>query len=150
MAEKLIGSLLYDDHPKPRKARALRDLLKVPVALLLALLVIGGGFYRFINYREESRVSDFLEAIAANQFEESYAMWDGHERYDLGDFLVDWGDEGFYTTDLETIDVIDSNNRGTSVTVYATINDGVPIAILVDKETLLLSFAPENKYSGGR
>jgi hypothetical protein len=150
MAEKLIGSLLYDDHPEPRRARALKDRLKIPVALLLTLLVIGGGFYRFINYREESRVSAFLEAITADQFEDAYAMWDGDERYDLGDFLVDWGDEGFYTTGLETADVIDSNNRGSSVTVYATVNEGFPIAILVDKETLLLSFAPENKYSGRR
>ena len=150
MAEKLIGSLLYDDHPEPRKARALKDKLKVPVALLLTLLVIGGGLYRFINYREESRVSAFLEAIAADQFEDAYAMWDGDERYDLEDFLEDWGDDGFYTTGLETFDVIDSDNRGSSVTVYATVNNGFPIAVLVDKETLLLSFAPENKYSGRR
>jgi hypothetical protein len=150
MAEKLIGSLLYDDHPEPRKARALKDRLKVPVALLLTLLVIGGGLYRFINYREESKVSAFLEAVAADQFEDAYAMWDGAERYDLEDFLEDWGDDGFYTTGLETFDVIDSNNRGSSVTVYATVNNGFPIAILVDKETLLLSFAPENKYSGRR
>ena len=150
MAEKLIGSLIYGDHPKPRKVGRLKDQLKVPVALLLALLVIGGGLYKFINYLEESRVSAFLAYIAADQFEDAYALWDGHERYDLGDFLVDWGDEGFYTTGLETVDVVDSDNRGTSVIVYATVNDGFPIAILVDKETRLLSFSPENKYAGGR
>ena len=150
MAEKLIGSLIHGDHPEPGKARPLKDRLKIPVALLLTLLVIGGGLYRFINYREESRVSAFLETIAARQFEDAYAMWDGDERYDLGDFLEDWGEAGFYTTGLERFDVIDSNNRGSSVIVYATVNDGFPIAILADKETLLLSFSPENKYSGRR
>ncbi len=150
MAEKLIGSLVYGDHPEPRKANPLKDRLKIPAALLLTLLVVGGGLYRFINFREELRVSAFLETIAAGQFEEAYAMWDGDERYDLGDFLVDWGAEGFYTTGMESFDVIDSNNRGTSVIVYATVDDGFPIAILADKETLLLSFSPENKYSGGR
>ncbi len=148
MAEKLIGSLIYDDHPEPRKARPLKDRLKVPVSLILSLLIVGGLLYRFVNYREESRVSAFLEAIAADQFEDAYGMWDGDERYDIDDFLVDWGPNGFYTTGLETTDVIDSNNRGSSVIVYAIVNDGFPIAVLVDKETLLLSFSPENKYSG--
>ena len=150
MAEKLIGSLIYGDHPKPSEARPLKDWLKVPVALLLTLLVIGGGLYRFINYREESRVSTFLETIAADEFEAAYAMWDGDERYVLADFLDDWGEAGFYTTDMESYEVISSNNRGSSVIVYATVNDGFPIAILADKETLLLSFSPENKYSGRR
>ena len=43
-------------------------------------------------------------------------------------------------------EVIDSNSRGSSVIVYARLN-GVVVAILTDKETLLLSFSPENKYS---
>ncbi len=150
MVEKMIGSLIYGDHPEPRKARPLKDRLKVPVALLLALLVIGGGLYKFMNYREESRVYALLEAIAADRFEDAYAMWDGDERYTLEDFLVDWGEEGFYTTGMESFDVIDSNNRGSSVIVYATVNDGFPIAVLADKETLLLSFSPDNKYSGRR
>jgi len=150
MAEKLIGSLVYGDHPEPRMARPIKDRLKTPAVLVLTLLVVGGGLYRFVNYREESRISAFLETVAAGRFEDAYALWDGDERYDLGDFLVDWGNEGFYTTDMESFDVIDSNNRGSSVIVYATVNEGFPIAILVDKETLLLSFSPENKYSGRR
>lgn len=150
MADKLIGSLIYDDHPEPKKARPLKDRLKVPLAIVLALAIIGGLLYKFINYREESQVSAFLEAVADGLYEDAYAMWDGDERYDLDDFLVDWGDSGFYTTGMTTHAVIDSNTRGSRVVVYATVNDGFPIAILVDKESLRLSFSPDNKYSGRR
>jgi hypothetical protein len=148
MADKLIGSLIYDDHPEPKKARPLAERLKVPVSLLLVLMLVGGLLYRFVNYREEARVQRFLEEVAAGRYEDAYALWDGDERYSIDDFLVDWGEQGYYTSGMETYDVVDSNNRGTRVIVYATVNDGFPIAILVDKDTLLLSFSPENKYSG--
>lgn len=146
MAEKLIGSLIYGDHPEPKKARPLKDRLKVPLSLFLALVLIGGLLYKFVNYREEAHVERFMEAVATGRFDEAYAMWDGDERYDMNDFLEDWGADGFYTSDLVEYDVIDSNSRGSSVIVYARLN-GVVVAILADKETLLLSFSPENKYS---
>ena len=33
MAEKIIGSLIYGDHPIPKRGRAWKDRLKVPVAI---------------------------------------------------------------------------------------------------------------------
>ena len=145
MAEKLIGSLIYGDHPEPKKARPLKDRIKVPLSLFLALVIIGGLLYKFVNYREEAHVQTFMEAVAAGRYDEAYAMWDGDERYDLDDFLVDWGADGFYTSDLLEYDVVDSNSRGSAVIVYARLN-GVVVAILVDKETLLLSFSPEQVF----
>jgi len=57
MADKLIGSLIYDNHPIPKKSRALKERLKVPVAIALVLIFISGITYKFANYREE-RISN--------------------------------------------------------------------------------------------
>ena len=146
MAEKLIGSLIYGDHPPPKKARPIKDRIKVPVSIALVLIVVGGALYKFANYREESQVHRFLETIAAGRYEDAYAMWDAGERYRMKAFLEDWGDEGYYTSGPREFDVIDSDGGGGAVTVYAQIDDQVPVAILVHKETLLLSFSPDNKY----
>jgi len=146
MAERLIGSLIYGDHPPPRKARPWKERLKRPLALFLAVGAVGGLLYQFANYREESRVRDFLSSVAAGEYEQAYSMWEGHERYDMNAFLEDWGPDGYYTNARGDYRVIDSNVRGQSVIVYARVARTLPVAIRVDKDTRTLSFSPENKY----
>lgn len=148
MAERLIGSLIHDDHPLPRKARPWKERLKWPLILFLIIVVAGGILYKFVNYREEARVRVFLSAVAAGDYEAAYAMWDGHERYSLDGFLEDWGPDGYYTNSRADYEVIDSNGSGPSVIVYARVARTIPVAIRVDKETLGLSFSPRNKYAG--
>src|SRR5215475_11288771 len=97
MAEKIIGSLIYDDHPIPKKSRALKERLKVPVGIALALIFIGGILYKYANFREEGRVRQFMQNIGSGQYEQAYKEWDAEGRYTLNDFLQDWGKDGYYT-----------------------------------------------------
>ena len=147
MAEKLIGSLIYDDHPIPKKSRALKERLKVPAAIALVLIFISGIAYKFVNFREEGRVRQFVEKIEKGQFEEAYQSWDADSHYTMKDFLQDWGKDGYYTAGMHRARVIDSNGKGSWVVVYLEIDTlKYPVALQVDKETLKLSFAPESKY----
>jgi hypothetical protein len=147
MADKIIGSLIYDDHPIPKKSRAWKERLKVPVAIGLVLFVIGGIVWKFANYREEGRVRQFIESLQNGQYEAAYGIWDSDGHYRMEDFLQDWGRDGFYTKGMNEARVVDSNSRGNSVIVYLGIDNLRPIALMVDKETLRLSFSPTNKYS---
>ena len=147
MADKLIGSLIYDNHPIPKKSRALKERLKVPVAIGLVLIFIGGLAYKFANFREEGRVGLFVEAIRNGQYEAAYQNWDADARYTMKDFLQDWGKDGYYTKGMHQARVIDSNGRGGAVIVYVAIDSlKSPVAFRVDKETLKLSFSPISKY----
>ena len=147
MADKIIGSLIYDDHPIPRKSRAWKERLKVPVAIGLVLLVIGGIAWKFANFREEGRVRQFMQAVQSGQYEAAYQMWDAEGRYRLQDFLQDWGRDGFYTKGIHDARIVDSNTKGGSVIVYVEIDGKRPVALMVDKEELKISFSPTNKYS---
>ena len=148
MADKIIGSLVYGQHEVPKKQRPWKDRLKVPVSIGLVLLVIGGLAWKFANYREEGRVSQFMEAIHTGNYDAAYSEWDtsdGH--YSMKDFLVDWGKDGYYTTGMTKSEIMDSSSRGTAVLVYVTADNlKVPVAFRVDKETLKLSYSPTNKY----
>ncbi|PYS38355.1 MAG: hypothetical protein DMG14_18000 [Acidobacteria bacterium] len=147
MADKLIGSLIYDNHPIPKKSRALKERLKVPVAIALVLIFISGITYKFANYREERRVRQFMEAIESGQYDLAYQQWDADARYTMKDFLQDWGKDGYYTKGMHQARVIDSNGRGGAVIVYVAIDSlKSPVAFRVDKETLKLSFSPISKY----
>jgi hypothetical protein len=151
MAEKLIGSLIHGEHVIPKKARPWKERLKVPAAIGLVLIVIGGAAYKFANYREESRVHQFLESVIAGRYEAAFADWDAGGSYGMKEFLEDWGKEGFYTKGASRTDVIDSNSSGKTVIVYVEIDTfNEPVAIMVDKETLKLSYSPVNKYAGRR
>jgi hypothetical protein len=148
MAEKIIGSLLHDDHPIPKKTRALKERLKVPVTIALVLIFISGVVYKFANFREEGRVSEFIGRIEDGQYEAAYQEWDANPQYTIKDFLDDWGKEGYYTKGMREARVVDSNGQGSAVVVYVEIDTlKYPVALQVNKETLKLSFSPVSKYA---
>ena len=147
MADKIIGSLLYDDHPIPKKSRALKERLQVPVGIALVLIFISGLTYKFANFREERRVRQFMSAIESGQYAAAYQEWDADGRYTMKDFLQDWGMEGYYTKGMREARVMDSNGKGGAVVVYVGIDSlKSPVALRVDKETLKISFSPVSKY----
>ena len=147
MAEKIIGSLIYGDHPIPKRGRAWKDRLKVPVAIGLVLLVIGGLAYKFANFQEERRVKLFMTVVEGGQYDDAYKNWDADEHYTMKDFLEDWGKEGYYSKGMHEARVVDSNGKGGAVVVYVAMdNFKRPVALLVSKETMKLSFSPVNKY----
>ena len=145
MADKLIGNLITGDHLTPKKTRQLK--LPVSIGAVLILLAL---LWEFINYREESSVRSFMEAVADARYEAAYSMWDSDERYQMDDFLLDWGEDGYYTSISMNFDICDSSSSGTAVIVYTRIESGPPLAMMVDKETGLLSYSPENKYRESR
>ena len=147
MADKLIRSLLYDEHPIPKRSRALKERLKVPVAIALVLIFISGIAYKFANFREERSVRRFIAAIENGQYDVAYQNWDADGRYTVKDFLQDWGKDGYYTKGMHDARVVDSNGKGGSVVVYLGIDSlKSPVALRVDKETLKISFSPVSKY----
>jgi hypothetical protein len=147
MADKLIGSLIYGEHEVPKRSRTWKEALKVPVYIGLVLLFIAGVAYKFANFREERRAGQFIEAVKSGQFDAAYQNWDTDGHYSLKDFLQDWGKDGYYTKGMHEARVTDSNGKGGAVIVYLTIDSlKYPVALLVDKETLKISFSPVSKY----
>jgi hypothetical protein len=147
MADKIIGSLLYDDHPIPRKTRALKERLKVPFYIALVLIFISGLIYKYANFREERAVSRFIGQVEGGNLDAAYQLWDAEGRYKMQDFLQDWGRDGYYTKGMHQARVVDSNSKGSSVVVYLDIDSlKSPVALLVDKDTLKISFSPVSKY----
>src|SRR5579871_3322830 len=115
MAEKIIESLIYGDHPIPKKSRALKERLKVPVTIALVLIFISGLLYKFANFREEGAVRQFMAQVESGNLDGAYQLWDKSGRYSMNDFLQDWGKDGYYTKGMHDAKVVDSNSKGTSV-----------------------------------
>src|SRR5262245_55398338 len=132
MADKLIGSLIYDNHPIPKKTRALRERLKVPVGIALVLIFVSGVVYKYANYREERRVRQFVETVESGRYDAAYQQWDADAKYTMNDFLQDWGRDGYYTKGMHEAHVVDSNGKGGAVVVYVEIDSlKSPVALRV-------------------
>ena len=147
MADRIIHSLLYDNHPIPKKSRTIKERLKVPVGIALVLIFVTGLFYKYANFREERRVRQFMQTVEGGQFDAAYQQWDVSGRYTMNEFLQDWGKDGYYTKGMHQASVVDSNSQGGAVIVYVGIDSlKSPVALLVNKETLKISFSPVSKY----
>ncbi|MGE3842853.1 MAG: PepSY-associated TM helix domain-containing protein [Vicinamibacterales bacterium] len=126
----------------PRGRRALAGGL-AGVAGIGALWLL----YERANYREEQQVGRFLAALAAGQYQFAHTMWEDQEGYDTSRFLLDWGPEGRHWNGGGAPTVLDSTSYGPVVTVYVRAHEITPLALQVDKETQLISYAPFNEYS---
>jgi hypothetical protein len=147
MAEKIIRSLIYDDHPIPRRSRAFKERIKVPLGIAFVLIFVSGLVYKFANFREERRVRQFIQAIENGQYDMAYQEWDADDRYPMRLFLQDWGKEGYFTKGMHEARIVDSEGKGVAVVVYVGIDSlKNPVALRVNKDSLKISFAPDSKY----
>src|SRR5215813_5060202 len=102
MAGKLIGNLITGDHVAPKPSMPLQQKLTIAVAVFVVISLGGFLVWKFINYREESRVTRFFEEVTQGRYDQAYADWDADEKYKMKDFLEDFGREGFYTKNMRS------------------------------------------------
>lgn len=148
MKEPMVGSFLYGDHKVPRKSRPWQDRVKIPGIVIVVFIALSFLGYKYYNYRQESSVTEFLADVSRGQIDTAFARWDvDGSSYTMKDFVSDWGKDGYYMKGVTSAKVIDSNSRGPEVIVYVAIDTfEVPLALRVNRETLKLSYSPNNKY----
>jgi hypothetical protein len=148
MKEPMVGSLLYGDHKVPKKSRSWQERVKLPGIVIVVFIVLGFVAYKYYNFQQERSVTEFLAEVSSGQIDTAFSKWDVEGgSYTMKDFVSDWGKEGYYTKGATSKKVIDSNSRGQEVVVYVDIDTfKVPLALRVNRETLKLSYSPNNKY----
>ena len=148
MKEPMVGSLIYGDYKTPKRSRPWQERLKIPGIVIAVFIMLGFLGYKYCNYRQERSVTEFLAAVLDGQVDTAFAKWDvDGGSYTMKDFVSDWGKDGYYMKGVTSAKVIDSNSRGPDVVVYVAIDTfQVPLALRVNKETLKLSYSPNNKY----
>jgi hypothetical protein len=84
--------MLLDAPAEPQgKSNAVKYTL---IAVALAVLI--GGWFLFRYYPEKRAVTHFFDALVAGNTEQAYQLWKPSGSYRKGDFLADWGPEGYY------------------------------------------------------
>lgn len=62
--------------------------------LLFALLTV--LYFTFRYYPEKRAAERFLDTLVAGNPRQAYELWKASPSYSIGDFMADWGPEGYY------------------------------------------------------
>ena len=145
---------LLDPPGEPQgKSNALKYTL---IAVALALLI--GGYFIFRYYPEKRAVTHFFDALVAGNTDQAYELWKPSGTYRKGDFLADWGPEGYYGP-IKSYEILRAtqpkSSNGVIVSVAVSPFSPMPkaedptksrrtkvIPLFVDADSKAMSFSP--------
>jgi hypothetical protein len=125
-----------------RRERRVRRILYT----LLSVAVVGGALWFFFrNYKEESRVKEFLTLLERKDYKTAYALWGCSDAtpcrdYKFDRFMADWGpqsDAGNVAAIRRT--KVKSCNNGIIQLLQIK---GQDVNLYIDRATLVVGFAP--------
>ncbi len=145
---------LLDPPPEsPTKQYALKI-----TAFIVVMALIIGGWFAFRYYPEKRAVHHFLDALVAGDTAHAYQLWQPSASYKMGDFLADWGPEGYYGP-IKSYEILRATSpkqsNGVIVSVAVSPFSPMPppsdaqksrrtkvIPVFVDPSSKALSFSP--------
>jgi len=100
--------------------------LTVTIAIIL--------YFAFRYYPEKKAAEHFLDALVAGNVRQAYSLWKPSESYKIGDFMADWGPEGYYGP-VKSYSIVKATSRKGANGVILTIEVS-PYSPLPDKNDL--------------
>jgi len=128
-------------------------LIKRIVIWGLAVVIAGSALYfTFRNWRQEQVVKHFLSLLQQKQYQDAYRLWgctqDSPCKYYPPDkFTEDWGPDSSYANAAAAkIDHVDACGAG--VVFSISFPQKEPVALWVERDTNIISFAPWPRCPG--
>jgi hypothetical protein len=88
-------------------------------------------YFAFRYYPEKKAAEHFLDALVAGNVRQAYSLWKPSESYKIGDFMADWGPEGYYGP-VKSYSIVKATSRKGANGVILTIELS-PYSPLPDK-----------------
>jgi hypothetical protein len=130
--------------------------IKKFVLIALAVLIVGGGGYLYFRtWSQERVVKSFLEALSRKDYPAAYKMWGCTPEspckfYGPDKFDEDWGPKSAYANaaaaKMDNVEYCDASG----VLVNLSFPGAEPVALYVDRQSDVISFAPWPQCPGRR
>lgn len=128
------------------------------IAITLALII--GGWLLFRFYPEKRAVNRFFDALVAGDTSRAYQLWKPSGSYKMGDFMADWGPNGYYGP-VKSYEILRASapksSNGVIINVAVSPLSPMPgandpdksrrtktISLWVDTDSKALSFSPNS------
>ena len=129
------------EYVKPIDPKVERRKKALWIAIPLAVILGCYLYYEFKNYPEERAVSQFLQALEKQDYQQAYQLWQPSKYYSFGSFQQDWGPQG-EEGPIRDYKITNSHERGSGVLVDVRLNGQKEISLWVEKSNKSLSFPP--------
>jgi hypothetical protein len=122
-------------------------LIKRIVISALLVVVIGGGLYLgFRNFRQKAKVKEFLALLQKQDYRAAYAMWGCTDAnpcpdYRFDKFLEDWGPQS-PNAKIGEYEISRSRSCGSGVIVTVELAPGREERFWVEGEQMTLGYSP--------
>jgi hypothetical protein len=129
-----------------KRARVVR-LLKITSISLVCAVLAGLILYGiFKNYSEEQRLKSFIALLQKKDYQGAYRMWGCSEaqpcpNYTFDKFIEDWGPASSHANEASAKIGL-SQSCGTGVILRIDYNNAEPMAVWVERDSKIISFAP--------
>jgi|SRR5882672_297697 len=148
-------SLLNPPAESANKPKAMKYTM---IAITLAVII--GGWLLFRFYPEKRAVNHFFDALVAGDTNHAYQLWKPSGSYKIGDFMADWGPNGYYGP-VKSYEILRASapksSNGVVINVAVSPLSPMPgandpdksrrtktISLWVDTESKALSFSPNS------
>src|ERR1700739_1922904 len=119
--------------PPPEPSNKYKALTYTGVALCVALAIV--LYFAFRYYPEKRAAEHFFGALVSGHEKQAYELWKPSASYKIGDFLADWGPEGYYGP-VKSYEVMRARQckRSNGVTVSVAVSPFSPMPGMNEQE----------------
>jgi hypothetical protein len=121
---------LLSPPPEPSNKSKVWTFTIAALAVALAIVL----YFSLRYYPEKKAAEHFLDALVAGNTNQAYQLWKPSTSYKLGDFLADWGPEGYYGP-VKSYSIVKAASRKGANGVILTIEVS-PYSPLPDKSDI--------------
>jgi hypothetical protein len=118
---------LLSPAPEPSNKSKVWTFTIAALTVTLAIIL----YFAFRYYPEKKAAEHFLDALVAGNVRQAYSLWKPSESYKIGDFMADWGPEGYYGP-VKSYSIVKATSRKGANGVILTIEVS-PYSPLPDK-----------------
>ncbi len=118
---------LLSPPPEPSNKSKVWTFTIAALTVTLAIIL----YFAFRYYPEKKAAEHFLDALVAGNVRQAYSLWKPSESYKIGDFMADWGPEGYYGP-VKSYSIVKATSRKGANGVILTIEVS-PYSPLPDK-----------------
>jgi hypothetical protein len=132
--------------------RSGRAIKRVVLWGAVVVLVVGGLYFGFRNWRQEQVVKHFFALLQEKKYQEAYALWGCTQEqpckyWGPEKFNEEWGPSSPYA-DVSTIKVVHEDSCGNGVVFDIESPKMQPQGLFVENSSNTLSYAPEARCPG--
>jgi|HubBroStandDraft_1064217.scaffolds.fasta_scaffold352187_2 hypothetical protein len=129
-----------------------RSIRRIVIWSLSVVLVAGGLYLWFRNWRQEQAVKHFFALLQEKNYQEAYARWGCTQDHPCKywgpeKFAEEWGPSSPYA-DVSSIKIVHEDSCGNGVVFDIESPKMQAQGLFVDNETNTLSYAPEARCPG--